>query len=288
VVIGLLALELAGPHRRVQALTITILNPLLLLDVVSAAHLDGLMCVILLGAVVAANQRRWAVAIVLGVAAGAVKAPAFAAVPAIIAVHLYARRGRALWQALARDIGLAAAAVIATSLAVRNGWGWIHALNTPALGHTALAPASLIGDVLRPVVPVASFDDVAAAGRITALAAAACIVVYLTATAHTRALDRTVGYGILAVAVLSPVVYPWYLIGGVVCLAPNARGGRRDWIILISAVGCLLYPSGFTAYVSTTLSAIALGIAVCVITPRVLARYRSAQAEPVRPRVTAG
>ncbi len=40
VAIGVLAAELAGP-RRVPALTLTVLNPLLLLHVVSGAHLDG-------------------------------------------------------------------------------------------------------------------------------------------------------------------------------------------------------------------------------------------------------
>ncbi|MDP9091921.1 MAG: polyprenol phosphomannose-dependent alpha 1,6 mannosyltransferase MptB, partial [Actinomycetota bacterium] len=74
VAIGVLATELVGPRGRSSALTITVLNPLLLLHIVSAAHLDGVMCVLLLGAIVAANQRRWSLGIVLAVAAGAVKA----------------------------------------------------------------------------------------------------------------------------------------------------------------------------------------------------------------------
>lgn len=286
--IGLLAADLAGPRRRIQALTITALNPLLLLHIVSAAHLDGVMCVLLLGAIVAANQRNWALGIVLAVAAGAIKAPAFVAVLAIIAVHVQAVPGRRAWRLIGRDAVLAAAATFVASILVPHGWGWIHALNTPALGHTALAPASLLSDLLRPVVTAASFDDLSTGGRITALAAAGFVVVVLTLTARTRALDRTVGYGMLAIGVFSPVVYPWYLLGGVVCLAPTARSTRRDWIVAVSAVGCLLSPQGFTAYISTGISIATICVALIVVVPRMLARRDEAQRlAQVRPQVTA-
>src|SRR5579859_5806657 len=207
--IGVLAADIAGP-RRVQALTMTILNPLLILEVVSAAHLDGTMCVLLLGAIVAANQRHWVLAIVLAAAAGSIKAPAYLAVLAVIAVHQSSRR-TIDWRALARDVAAGVVSVLGFSLLVPDGWGWIRALNVPGLGRTTLAPASLVADLFQPIVSSASFDDRAAAGRITALIAAGCIVLYLTATAGRRALDRTVGYGMLAVGVLSPVVYAWYL-----------------------------------------------------------------------------
>lgn len=287
--IGILAAEIAGPRRRIQALSITVLNPLVLLHVVSAAHLDGAMCVLLLGAVVAANQRRWALGIALAVAAGAVKAPAFIGVAAIISVHVQGYRGRRAWQIAARDVGVAAAGTFLVSVIVKNGWGWIHALNAPALGHTALAPASLVSDMLKPIVKAASFDDLAAGGRITALVAAGCIALYLTVTARSRALNRTVGYGMLAIGVLSPVVYPWYLLGGIVCLAPTAREARRDWIVLLSAAGCLLSPPGFSTRISTDLSIISLVVALGVIAPRVLARRRAAQRQvPVQDVVSAG
>jgi hypothetical protein len=273
VAIGLLAAELAGP-RRVQALTMTVLNPLLLLHIVSGAHLDGVMCALLLGAVLAANQRRWLLGLVLAAAAGSVKVPGFTAVLAIMAVHLQGYRGRVAWRIGTRDAAVAAASILGFSLLVKNGWGWIHALNTPALGHTALAPASLVSDLYSPIVDSASFDDLAAGGRIAALLAAACIVIYLTMTARNRALDRTVGYGMLAVGLLGPVVYPWYLLGGIVILAPTARAVRRDWLIALSAAGCVLSPPGFTTRISTNISIVAVAVALVVIAPRVLHRRR--------------
>lgn len=279
VAIGLLAAELAGP-RRVQALTTTVLNPLVLLHIVSAAHLEGVMIALLLGALVAGNERRWVFALVLACAAGAIKAPAYVAVLAIIAVHGYGAHGRFSWRTAARDSAVAGLAIGVTSLLVRNGLGWVKALNTPTLGRTDFAPASLLADLFSPIVQSASYDDRAAGGRITALLAAACIVGYLTVTANHRALNRTVGYGLLAVALLGPVVYPWYLLWGMLCLIPTARAARLDWLVMASGVACLFTPPGFTRSITNILTvvAVAIGLVWMIVRTRRRPAPRSAAA----------
>ena len=186
------------------------------------------------------------------------------------------RAGRGVeWRTLLRDAAVGAAAVFAFALAVPDGWGWTRALTIPALGHTSLAPASLLADLISPVVRAASFDDLAAGGRITALIGAGVICLVLLATADRRGLERTTGYGLLAVGALSPVVYPWYLLGGVVCLLPTARHARRDWLVLVSGTGCLLSPPGFSTGVSTGVSIATLAVALAMIAPRTLARRRA-------------
>ncbi len=259
VAIGLLAADLAGP-RKVQALTMTVLNPLLLLQVVSAAHLEGVMCALLLGALVAADRGRWALGVALACGAAAIKAPALVAVLAIIAVHGLDRRGRPQWRPIVRDLAVAAVAFGALSALVPNGLGWTKALNTPGLADTPFAPSSLIAGLFHPVVQVASYDDRATAGRITTLLAAGCIVLYLLVTAHRRSLNRTVGYGLLAVALSGPVVYPWYLLWGLVCLAPTARASRTKWLLLASALACVMTPPGFTHGITNGVSIVALAV----------------------------
>jgi alpha-1,6-mannosyltransferase len=86
------------------------------------------------------------------------------------------------------------------------------------------------------MVPWAPFDDLAMAGRTVALVAAGCIVAYLIATSQRRSLEATVGLGLLAVAVLGPVIYPWYALWGVLCLAPIARGRMRELVVLVCAI----------------------------------------------------
>ena len=271
VAIGLLAAELAGA-RRVPALTLTILNPLVLLQIVSAAHFEGVMCALLLGALVAAGQRRWLLAIVLSCASTEVKVPALVAVLAIIAAHALGAPRSAALKIAARDSAAAALSLAGLSLILPDGLGWIGSLNTPALGHTGFAPASLLADLYAPIVRAASFDDLAAGGRITALVAAACAVGYLTVTADRRAVSQTAGFGLLAVGLLSPVLYPWYLLWAIVCLAPTARAARADWLILASALACVLTPPGFTRTVTISLTIAAIGVATLVMGRRVLGR----------------
>jgi hypothetical protein len=74
-----------------------------------------------------------------------------------------------------------------------------------------------------------------------------------------------------------------------VCLAPTARGALRDWLVLLSAVGCLLSPPGFTSRMSTNLSIAAVAVSLAVMAPRVVGRRRAARSvPPPRPTVTAG
>jgi hypothetical protein len=271
--IGLLAASLAGP-RRVQALTLTVLNPLVLLQIVSAAHFEGVMCALLLAALVAANQRHWVLAIALGACASEVKAPALVVVLAIIAAHSLGGPPATRLRTGARDLLVAAVCFLALSLITPHGLGWIGSLNTPALGHTPLAPASLLGDAIGPIVRSASFDDLSTGGRISCLLAAGCAVLYLTLTAHHRAINRTTGYGLLAIGLLSPVVYAWYLLWGILCLAPTARAARRDWLLAGSAVACVYTPPGLRTLPGNIVTIVITAAALVTIGIRELRRRR--------------
>ncbi|MCW2646149.1 MAG: hypothetical protein JWP07_2258 [Pseudonocardiales bacterium] len=280
IAIGVLAADIAG-RRRVQALVLTVLNPLLLLHVVSGAHLDGVMCALLLGALACAQRERWVLAVVLACAAGSVKAPAFIAVLAVIAVHAHHARGGRAWRVAAGYAAVAVISVAGFTVVVSHGSGWVRALNTPSLGHTVLAPASLVADLLHPIVSGASSDDLATGGRVSMLLAALCVVVYLTATANWRSLADTVGYGLLAVALLSPVVYPWYLLWAVVCFAPTPTDSHRDWVLALSASASLFDPPGFSRPTSIRLSILAVAVCVALLAPRALRRHRELPPPPV-------
>jgi hypothetical protein len=264
--IGVIAAALAG-SRRIPALTLTVLNPLVLLQVISAAHLEGLLCVLLLGALLAQRRGNHVLGIVLGCAAAAIKVPALVAVIAGIVARQ--RGARPAWLAVARDAGLALAACLGLSMLVPHGWGWASSLNTPALNYTSGAPASLFADVLHLFIRWASFDDLAMAARAAALLAAACIVVYLTATTRQRPLEMTVGFGLLAVALLSPVIYPWYLLWGVLCLAPVARGYLRKLLIATCASAAVMAVPGLPGYAADLIAA---ALAVCAVVMLVDAR----------------
>jgi hypothetical protein len=273
VLIGRLAADLAGGWRA-RALSLTILNPLLLLFVVSAAHLDGLMVALVLAAVAAGGQRRWLAAIVLACVAGSVDGPAFVAVPAIVAAHWLGRRSISPFLLIGRDVLVAAVTTAVSGLIVGDGFGWLRTVTNQFSAHTPYSVAGAIAKLLDPVVRGASYDDLATGARITTVAAMVCVVVYLLVTARQRALERTVGYALLAVALLAPVLFPWYLLWGTLCLAPTASGSRRGVVVALCAAGCVLAPPGFTTLTANVLTGVSLGVIASIVVPLLRRRGR--------------
>ena len=290
-VIGRLAAELAGrpDARRADAVALTCANPAVLLYLVSGAHLDAVMIALLLGALLAANQRRWTVAIVLVCLAAGVKPIALVALPALVVAHAVGQRGHVAWRTLGRDVATAAITLLAATYAVgHDGLGWIRNVSETTHEHTFWAPANLISDMIAPVVSGASYDDLAIGGRGAALLAAVTAVAYLLVTVLNRPLERTVGYLLLAIGLLSPTIYPWYLLWGVLCLAANAASGpaangaangapngaadvtglRRDWLIAISSAAAILVLPGFTTREAQVITAAGLVVILAVLATR--------------------
>lgn len=285
VAIGLLAAELAGP-RRIPALALTVLNPATLLLIVSGAHLDGLLVALVLGALVASSQRRWLLAVVLAGAATGVKPVAIVALLAVLIAHGMGHRGRVAGRIVARDGAVAAVTLVACAFVVRNGMGWIHNLRTLTREHTPFTPANIVANVISPVVPSASFDDLAVGGRIAALLAGLTIIAYLLATVSSRPLDRTIGYALLTAALCAPVLYPWYLLWGVLLLAATAWGARRVWVVALSCAACVLAPAGMTEHTATAVTTVALGLIGVALLPVLLVGH--ARGRVALGRVSAG
>lgn len=268
IAIARLAANLSGPYRP-QALAVTALNPALLLFVLSGFHFDGAVAALVLGALLATTQRRHALAVVLACVAGALRPAALAVVPLILVAHAIGPLGRASWRVITRDVLAALVTLAAATFVVPDGFGWRRNLSTVTLDHTPFAPATIVANVVRPIVPAASVDDLAIGGRIAVVLAAIGVVVYLLAAVRRRPLNRTAGYALLAVGLSNPVLYPWSLVAGICCLAPAAEGVRRDWVVALSCAACVLAPAGLHSDAATgvtlvALALIAVGLAVAL------------------------
>ena len=271
VVIGLCAATLATDRMRATAVALTVLNPLVLLQVVSASHLEGAMCALLMLALVAC-RRSPALALVAACAAAAIKAPAAVAILLISAQHWRMARSWTTrspnWAYWLQPVAVVAACWLTFSLLVAHSWGWLSALTTPTVGYTRGSPTALLGDLLSAIVSWAPSPDTVAAARAVGLVAAACIVCYLAATSDRRQLSRSVGYGLLAVAALGPVIYPWYLLWGLVCLAPTAVSRfERRLVITASGFACFMGLTGLN-HTGVVASEVLLVVAAFVIATR--------------------
>jgi hypothetical protein len=262
-----MACELAGP-RRSAALCLTVLNPAVLLVVVSAAQLVGVLVALLLAALVAATRQRWTAAIVLVALAAAIKPVALFAVVVFVGYHAVGRRA---WTLVLRDSLTAAVVLAACTAAVPHGLGWLANLGDAIHEDIPFAPASAVSAMIGWVVP-AAFDDLQTGGRIATAAAGVAIVAYLIATLRARPLERTLGYVLLAVGVLAPGVYPSFLLWGVLCLAPTATGLRRDWVLALSCAACVLTPVGLGETGARVATVVALGVIALALLFSALAR----------------
>ncbi len=268
-----------------RALTLTVLNPLVLLYLVSAAHLDALLIAFILAAVLAARQRRWTAAVVAAALAASVTAQGFVALLVLVAAHLAARRRARWWQVLGRDLVIAAAVVVGLGLAVPGGFGWLHTVHRQFADHTPYSVPGATAVILSPIMRMAAYDDLAIGGRAAAIVALACALAYLVVTVRRRPVDQGVGYALLALALLAPSLHPWYLLWGLLCLAATAEGGRRTALLALSAAGCVLAPQGFSdavgyAVTGGLLIAVAAGVLLAPRWPSYAPRWAARQDPP--------
>lgn len=240
----------ADPAR---ATWLVLLSPLVLLELVAAAHNDVLMVGLLVAGVTLALEGRALLAVAVCALAATIKIPAAAAIVFIAVVWARgaptpARRVRELAAA-----ALVAGAVIA-AVAVATGLGthWISTsvFSTPGKVRLAITPATALGWTAAHLgVPVG------ARGLEAALGVAAFVLTLLLGAAllwraRPHNLVRYLGIVLIAAALGGPAAWPWYLTWGLALLAacPEIQGSRAlpiavaASVLAVKADGVLAFP----------------------------------------------
>jgi alpha-1,6-mannosyltransferase len=134
-----------------------------------------------------------------------------------------------------------AAVVAAVSLVSGWGWRWLTAAD-PGRVVSWLDPATAAGLGAAKLTAAAGLGAHTAAAvgaaRVVALAVAAAAGLVLLWRTDRIGLPAALGWTLLAVAVLGPVVWPWYETWGLAVVAITARTAARRAVLVISAVGC--------------------------------------------------
>lgn len=219
------------------------LGPIVLLQLVGAVHLEALMLPLLAGGLLAVQRQRPVVGLVLLTAAAAVKWPALIAVAVVMAVRARRTPRRALVVVLG-DGAVVAAAGGALSMLVPDGIGWLRAAATPTAGLTLYAPTTVVAKIagasLRLCGATAPDATVLSAVRIVGMMIAIAVIGWLLLTVQRRDVAASAGWALLWLAVLGPVLYPWYLTWGIVPLAMVGGDRPRRAIYVGNAVGVFL------------------------------------------------
>ncbi|HEX2043679.1 MAG TPA: polyprenol phosphomannose-dependent alpha 1,6 mannosyltransferase MptB [Acidimicrobiales bacterium] len=234
--LALMALPLATLARRAGttpafAIAGVLCSPLVLVQLVGAAHNETLMILLLAGGVVLglgglderAGGRRGAARVVAGVAlcgaAAAVKLPAL--VGAVLLGWLWPGPGAPPSRRLAgaaSAAALGAAALVAISLVTGMGLGWLGNLDAPQKAYTIAAPFTALG-----VVAQWLFDHLGwsvhgtlpllrSVGLVLGIVGACVLLVRAERLGAVLAL----GLALMTLAATSPALWPWYLAWGLV------------------------------------------------------------------------
>ena len=236
-----------------SALLLTWANPLLVLHVVASVHFEGVLLVLVLAALWCLHRSHPLApvgAVVCAVAVAAVKLPIGLVVLAAVMI-VSAHRVDDRLTRIRTGFGLAVVAVGAWTvlcLAAGSGWNVLAVVSTPSSGRTLTAPATFVADLLTPVrwcgaADGATLDQI---GRVSAALGGAAVIVFLLSTLARRSLSTTLGGALLALALGSPVLYPWYLVWSVPLLAVTGGPSRSRRLALLGAVSAVLTVQGLT------------------------------------------
>jgi hypothetical protein len=222
----------ADPGR---ATWLVLLSPLMLLELVAAAHNDLLMIGLVVAGISLAIERRVLLGIALCALAATIKLPAAAAIPFILVAGAADRR------TLARGLLVAAGVVLAVSLVSGVGLGWISTtvFSTPDKVRLAITPATALGWTVAQVLPVGARSLESALG-VVAFGLSLAFGALLLWRSRRENMVRNLGIALIAVAVCGPAAWPWYLSWGLVLLAacPGIQDSR--WLVLVLAASALV------------------------------------------------
>jgi alpha-1,6-mannosyltransferase len=147
--------------------------------------------------------------------------------------------------AAGRDLGVVAAVAVALSLLlVPDGFGWVRATSTPSHGLSLYSPVSALANLLAIMSgtpgPALPGSDLLGLARAAGMAGAALLIGWLLLTVRRRDVPATCGIALLTLALLGPVLYPWYLAWGMIPLVMARDVPHRRVLMLLGAAGAFL------------------------------------------------
>ncbi len=221
------------------------LNPLVLLHLVAGGHNDAMMLGFLVPGYALARRGHRVWGIVLVACGAAVKVPALIGAVYIGWEWLGTHRSvRERVRPVATAMLLTVAVMAVLSAVAGLGWGWMAGLSNPDTVRSWLDPATAVGllggKILATVGLGGHARTVLTLARGTGFLLAAIIGVRLLLRSDEIGPLRALGWSLIAVVVLSPVVQPWYAAWGFVFLAPVVEGRVRRIVVICSGISCFV------------------------------------------------
>jgi hypothetical protein len=253
VVMGGIGVYQIARRRKVDeamALAIAVANPVVAIHLVGGAHNDALMMGLLLMGLASWEKGRKILAVVLITLAACVKLPAILAL-GYLAWNWWGENRDDDWRQRLKGVGIVggitASLIAVLCLVVGIGLGWLTALSSTNKVTSTFSFFTKAGyvsyDLLNAVGLANDPATVTGVFRYIGLAIAAVVMVAVLRRSPTIGVTKSTGIALLALMLLAPVVWPWYLPAAFACLAAvGVRRYRPTLIVLVVASSLLVWP----------------------------------------------
>jgi hypothetical protein len=242
--IALIAATLPPLARRMgadprEALWVGAASPLVLFELLSAAHNDALMVGLLMVGLLLAVDRRPLLGVAMCSLGTLVKVPALLGVAFI--AWTWARERPDL-RGKAGALGLAAgvsAAVLAAGSALTAGFGWASSqlVTVPDKVSIPVSPSQSFASLIHLVSQQLGFGwshvTISSLVRAVGMVIGAMTILAILRRARVPTLVPSLGAAMIVGVLLGTDIWPWYLTWGVVPLAAW-RPAQRSWLLLVA------------------------------------------------------
>lgn len=220
-------------------------SPLVLTTLIAGDHNDALMVGLLVAGLAVARRFGPVPGIVVCALAMGVKAPALLGVGFIgwnwagAAAPIWARIRRATLA-----VAIAGVTLAVVSWATGIGWGWVRTVTAEDKVHTGVTPVDAVARLVAVVADGIglgwSMTSVRSIFATLGLVAAAAVGAWLLWHSPRLGMVRSLGWSLLLLALLAPVLWGWYLTWGLVVLAPVAAGRTREVLAAFTGVEAMI------------------------------------------------
>ncbi|MCW2633270.1 MAG: hypothetical protein JWR88_2232, partial [Pseudonocardia sp.] len=261
------------------ALWIVVANPMMIINLVGGPHNDLLVLGLLAAGCLLVLDGRHASGIVLVSLGIAIKVSIVVALPFLVlvwAARLTGSRPVRITKAAAAATGLFAATFAAATVVAGVGLGWISALNAPTQIVNWLSLPTGAGELVYGLTSWVA-EPQKPPFVIVARVIGVIILVVIAWRQWWAARDggpdavRRAGLVLLAVALLSPTMLPWYVTWGMVLLAMGPWSPRALSVIVFASVWLVVvaFPDGESAlYQPVYLAVCAAGALLAAVSLR--------------------
>ena len=236
------------------ALWLAVLSPLALFSCITSGHNDALMIGLMLAGVALGTGGwfRWGIALC---ALGAtIKLPAAAGIVFLVADACTRLDGIRRVRMVAESALITVLVMVGVTYGSGFGWTWLGptALKVPTQLRVLIAPLVSVGSSVYGILHAAGLavsksTTISVVQTLGALVAIG-VIVWMVFHIRGQGAVRPLGVALLLFVLLSPTVWPWYLLWGLAVLAATSAQRSRA-LAVVAALGMLVVGAGGTPMV---------------------------------------